>query len=53
MLRTFNCGIGYVLVVAAAEADAAMRRLSDAGEPCLRIGAIRSRATGDAAVSVV
>ena len=32
MLRTFNCGIGLVLVVAAGEADAVLAALKAAGE---------------------
>jgi phosphoribosylformylglycinamidine cyclo-ligase len=33
MLRTFNMGIGLILVVAAGDADAVIRALKDAGEP--------------------
>jgi phosphoribosylformylglycinamidine cyclo-ligase len=40
MLRVFNCGIGMAVVVAAADAEAAMRRLRDAGETVYRIGRI-------------
>ena len=36
MLRTFNCGIGMVLIVAADKADAVMQALADHGEaPCI------------------
>ncbi len=52
MLRTFNCGIGYVLVVAAADAKAALQHLQAAGETCTRIGVIQPRAEGAAAVVV-
>ncbi|MFV2003461.1 MAG: phosphoribosylformylglycinamidine cyclo-ligase [Paracoccaceae bacterium] len=40
MLKTFNCGIGMVLVVDAARADALDRLLSDAGERVFRIGEV-------------
>ena len=40
MLRTFNCGIGMVAVVAQAEADAPLRTLESAGEAPLVIGQI-------------
>jgi phosphoribosylformylglycinamidine cyclo-ligase len=46
MLRVFNCGIGMVLIVDAAKADAACQILSGAGETVYRIGEIRGR-TGD------
>jgi phosphoribosylformylglycinamidine cyclo-ligase len=38
MLRTFNCGIGLVLVVAAEGADAVAGVLEAAGEAPIRIG---------------
>jgi phosphoribosylformylglycinamidine cyclo-ligase len=38
MLRTFNCGIGLVLVVEAAKADTVMAALRDAGEAPIAIG---------------
>jgi phosphoribosylformylglycinamidine cyclo-ligase len=38
MLRTFNCGIGMIVVVPEASADATMRILSDAGETVSRLG---------------
>ena len=40
MRRTFNCGVGFALVVAPADADAAIRALADAGERAVRIGEI-------------
>ncbi len=43
MFRTFNCGIGMVVVVAAQDADAAIKHLQAAGETVSRIGAIRAR----------
>jgi len=43
MFRTFNCGIGMVVVVAAADADAAIKHLQASGETVSRIGVIRAR----------
>jgi phosphoribosylformylglycinamidine cyclo-ligase len=46
MYRTFNCGIGMVIVVAPDQADAALDRLRAAGEaPCL-IGEVRRGSGG-------
>jgi len=49
MLRTFNQGVGMVLVVAAEHADAARRHLDAAGETVLDIGAVNA-AQADARV---
>ena len=38
MLRTFNCGIGMVLVVVAEYADDVMRFLAEKGETVYRLG---------------
>jgi phosphoribosylformylglycinamidine cyclo-ligase len=43
MFRTFNCGIGMVVIVAAQDADAAIKHLQAAGEAVSRIGVIRTR----------
>src|SRR5487761_336080 len=43
MYRTFNCGIGMVVIVAAGDADAAISHLQAAGETVHRIGVIRAR----------
>jgi phosphoribosylformylglycinamidine cyclo-ligase len=43
MFRTFNCGIGMVVIVDAADADAAVKQLQAAGENVSRIGSIRAR----------
>jgi len=43
MYRTFNCGIGMVVIVAAQDADAAVAQLQAAGENVHRIGMIRAR----------
>ena len=40
MLKTFNCGIGMVLVVTAGETDAVLRALQEAGEAPYVIGEI-------------
>ena len=40
MLRTFNCGVGMVVVVAAEHAEEALARLNNAGETAFRIGMI-------------
>jgi phosphoribosylformylglycinamidine cyclo-ligase len=52
MARTFNCGIGMVLVCSAATADEAERILKENGETVFRIGTVRAR-QGDEAQSQV
>ena len=42
MLRTFNCGIGLVVVVAADDADRALGLLVDAGEQAMIIGQLHA-----------
>ena len=51
MLRTFNCGVGMVVCVAAADADPAQRLLSDQGEQVWRLGRIEA-AEGPARVEI-
>jgi phosphoribosylformylglycinamidine cyclo-ligase len=46
MYRVFNCGIGMTVQVAAADADRAMALLSQAGQPALVIGEVRSGTRG-------
>ncbi len=48
MLRTFNCGIGMVLVVPAADADQAIDVLTQAGEHAWRCGSVTAH-SGSAA----
>ena len=43
MYRTFNCGIGMVVILAASDADAAISQLQAAGETVTKIGVIRAR----------
>lgn len=47
MYRTFNCGIGMVVVVAAENADALAAFLTEQGETVYRLGAIRERVGGE------
>jgi len=42
MLRTFNCGIGMMVVVPADQAEAAIESLNAAGETAMEIGVIES-----------
>ncbi len=50
MHRTFNCGIGMVLIVAAEAVDSTLTLLREQGENAWRIGAIEPR--GDSATQV-
>jgi phosphoribosylformylglycinamidine cyclo-ligase len=43
MFRVFNCGIGMVVIVSAAEAAVAETLLAEAGETVWRIGSVRRR----------
>ena len=47
MLRTFNCGIGMAIIVAAEDAERATALLAAEGEQVSRIGVIRARAAGE------
>ena len=53
MARTFNCGIGMVVVVAKQHADEASRFLQSAGETVFTIGNIRTRQPGEKQTIVV
>jgi phosphoribosylformylglycinamidine cyclo-ligase len=46
MVRTFNCGIGMIAVVAEGEADSVTAALEGAGETIFRIGAIEEGQRG-------
>jgi phosphoribosylformylglycinamidine cyclo-ligase len=52
MHRTFNCGIGFVLVVAAADAEHAAQTLQAHGQTVYRIGRIAPRVPGAAATQL-
>ena len=43
MYRTFNCGIGMVVIVAKDDADAVQKFLAEQGETVYRLGEIRAR----------
>ena len=53
MHRVFNCGIGMVIVVDAAQADAVAATLAAQGETVSRIGEITARKDGEAQTVVV
>ena len=46
MYRTFNCGIGMVVIVAATQVDAALKVLQGAGEQAQLIGVVQSGSDG-------
>jgi len=52
MQRVFNCGIGMAVVVAAQDADAAVRLLSSAGETVFKIGRIEARQAAEPKVLI-
>ena len=53
MHRTFNCGIGMVLVVAKANVQAAIAALAEAGADALEVGSIVERNAGEPQTVVV
>ncbi|MFY9260390.1 MAG: phosphoribosylformylglycinamidine cyclo-ligase [Gallionella sp.] len=52
MYRTFNCGIGMVVIVAASDAEAALAQLNAAGETATVIGVVRARVGDEAPTQV-
>jgi phosphoribosylformylglycinamidine cyclo-ligase len=52
MYRTFNCGIGMILIVASSDVDAALAHLNAAGESATVIGTIRRRQGAEAQTQV-
>ena len=45
MLRTFNCGIGMILVVESSQAESILTALQKAGQPAMRIGELTRQGT--------
>ena len=52
MFRTFNCGIGRVVVVSRDDSGKAIKQLQDAGETVWAIGHIRARQGDEAQTQV-
>ncbi|CAN7243037.1 phosphoribosylformylglycinamidine cyclo-ligase [Bosea sp. LjRoot90] len=50
MLRTFNCGIGMIVVAEAAQAEAVMAALTEAGEKPVRLGEVTARGADEAVI---
>lgn len=53
MYKTFNCGIGMVVIVAKEHAGAAKKQLQDMGESVFEIGIVRTQRAGEAPTVVV
>ncbi len=53
MYRTFNYGIGMVLVVPAAQADDALARLNAAGHSAYLIGEITTKGKNKPVVEII
>ncbi len=50
MYRTFNCGVGMVIALSAADADKAVQLMTDAGEQAWKIGVIAATDGGEQVV---
>ena len=53
MLRTFNCGIGMIVITTSEGAEAVARSLTDLGEPVVRLGEIVARREGEEQVKLL
>ncbi|MBR7059457.1 MAG: phosphoribosylformylglycinamidine cyclo-ligase [Neisseriaceae bacterium] len=53
MYRTFNCGIGMVVIVSANDAQMAIRHLEDVGENVRIIGTIRARQSNEHQTQII
>ncbi|OOF24851.1 phosphoribosylformylglycinamidine cyclo-ligase [Salinivibrio proteolyticus] len=53
MLRTFNCGVGLVIVLPQAHAEQAIALLNESGETAWQLGHIATSADGEAQVELV
>lgn len=47
MYRTFNMGLGYLVVVPQAQVERALARLAEAGEPAMQVGRVVTRENGE------
>lgn len=52
MYRTFNCGVGMIVVVPAAQLDNALSQLQQAGETAWHLGEIQAAAAGEQLVII-
>ena len=52
MARTFNCGIGMILIVEPRRLEQAHRILTESGELVYRIGTVTSRSAGNPRVTI-
>jgi phosphoribosylformylglycinamidine cyclo-ligase len=53
LFRTFNCGVGYAVIVADSDAQAAIDDLNAAGQTAWRLGRIRKRRKDEAQVVLI
>ncbi len=53
MYKTFNCGIGMVVIIAQEDLEQAEKILTNYGETVFQIGKIRQQKTGEAATIVI
>ena len=53
MYRTFNCGVGFVIVLPKDKAEAAIQTLNEAGETAWQIGEMVKRSSNNNADAVV
>ena len=50
-MRTFNCGIGMLLIVSPSECDSVISKLQEQGEEVFNLGTIKSRSHGDSPIT--